>query len=76
MSGMWHESECCDAPILASLGDGVLIGSCSGCGKNVIRKNPRTGALEWLDGRSPWTHDDDLRPARPSAAAPGEDASR
>lgn len=50
-------SPCCDAKIDASLGDGVLIGSCSVCGKNILRLNPETGAQEWLDGRSPWTHE-------------------
>lgn len=48
-------SPCCGASIDASRGDGVWIGSCSACGANVIRINPRTGRQEWLDGASPWT---------------------
>ncbi len=48
-------SPCCNATISASLGDGVLIGSCTKCKDNVIRQNPKTGAEEWLDGKSPWT---------------------
>ena len=54
-------SPCCGAKVEASLGDGVFIGSCSQCGGNVCRVNPRTGELEWLDGESPWTPRDDLR---------------
>lgn len=26
--------------------------------------NPRNGVAEWLDGESPWTNRDDLRPVR------------
>jgi hypothetical protein len=48
-------SPCHSAPIDASLGDGVLIGSCSQCYKTVIRINPTTGEQEWLDGKSPWS---------------------
>ena len=48
-------SPCHQAPIEASYGDGVLIGSCSTCGKDVVRVNPRIGKQEWLDGNSPWT---------------------
>ncbi|HZT98983.1 MAG TPA: hypothetical protein VFA10_04950 [Ktedonobacteraceae bacterium] len=48
-------SPCHQAVIEASLGDGVLIGSCSACGTNVVRVSPRTGKQEWLDGESPWT---------------------
>jgi hypothetical protein len=48
-------SPCHDAKILLSLGDGVLIGSCESCGDSVVRRNPRTGVEEWLDGQSPWT---------------------
>jgi hypothetical protein len=55
------KSECCGAKIYASLGDGVLIGSCAACDKIVCRMNPRTGRSEWLDGESPWTSRDDLR---------------
>lgn len=55
------KSECCNARISASLGDGVLLGTCRECMKIVIRKNPRTGKREWLDGESPWTPRDDLR---------------
>lgn len=39
----------------ASLGDGVLIGSCRVCHQNIVRLNPKTGRVEWLDGESPWT---------------------
>lgn len=55
-------SPCCNKQILASRGDGVFIGFCAGCKKNVARVNPRTGKKEWLDGASPWTKKDDLRP--------------
>lgn len=48
-------SLCHNAKIDASLGDGVLMGSCSVCGENVVRVNPRIGKQEWLDGKSPWT---------------------
>ena len=54
-------SPCCNVLIVASLGDGVVIGICSECGKDVIRLNPKTGQQEWLDGNSPWT-DKALRP--------------
>ncbi|MDD5738999.1 MAG: hypothetical protein PHY72_03735 [Candidatus Pacebacteria bacterium] len=30
----------------------VLVGICSICGKIVIRRNPKTGKLEWLDNES------------------------
>jgi hypothetical protein len=58
---MNNKSECCGATIYASLGDGVLMGSCSACGDEVCRINPRTGTSEWLDGTSPWSQRDDLR---------------
>ena len=50
-----HLSPCCGAVIDASLADGVLLGSCSKCGKSVTRQrlDGRSGA-EWLDGNSPW----------------------
>lgn len=48
-------SPCCNAPVNGSLGDGVLIGSCSKCDESVVRLNPKTGIQEWLDGHSPWT---------------------
>ena len=54
-------SPCHQATISTSLGDGVLIGSCSVCDEPVVRVNPRTGRQEWLDGHSPWTRRD-LRP--------------
>jgi hypothetical protein len=54
-------SPCCQTTIWTASGDGVLIGSCSSCGQAVIRRNPRTGREEWLDGHSPWTRND-LRP--------------
>lgn len=43
-----------DAVINASLADGVLAGSCSVCGRWVVRVNPKTGQPEALEGRSPW----------------------
>lgn len=52
------KSACCDAPLSGSLGDGVLIGSCSKCYQNQTRVNPRTGTVEWLDGKSPWSEGD------------------
>lgn len=55
-------SPCHSAKIDFSLGDGVRIGSCSECEKNVARVNPRTGTEEWLNGRSPWDPRDDLVP--------------
>ncbi len=48
-------SLCCRAKIFGSLGDGVIIGTCSTCDTNVARVNPRTGKREWLNGASPWT---------------------
>jgi len=48
-------SPCHQAEIWGSLGDGVFIGSCSECFKDVKRLNPRTGVEEWLDGESPWS---------------------
>lgn len=55
-------SPCHQAPISASRGDGVVIGSCSTCGAAVCRLNPRTGVSEWLGAESPWSQRDDLRP--------------
>jgi len=46
--------RCHDKPMDSSLGDGVAIGSCRVTGDAVIRVNPRTGKLEWLNGCSPW----------------------
>lgn len=60
-------SPCHQAVIWASIGDGVLIGSCSDCHENVKRINPRTGVEEWLDSNSPWTTED-LRPVERAAA--------
>jgi hypothetical protein len=54
-------SPCCGAKMSASLGDGVLIGTCDKCGTNVYRLNPKTWKEEWLDGKSPWTQEP-LRP--------------
>jgi hypothetical protein len=48
-------SKCCQATIETSLFDGILLGRCSICCKNVARINPNTGNPEWLDGKSPWT---------------------
>ncbi len=54
-------SPCHNVKLIASLGDGVLIGSCGECYKNISRVNPATGVTEWLDGKSPWT-EEPLRP--------------
>lgn len=59
------KSECCDAPITGTLGDGVLIGWCSKCEEHVSRMHPTNGKLEWLDGESPWTKREDLREMKP-----------
>ncbi len=64
------KSECCDATINASLGDGVLVGSCSKCHRDVCRTNPRTGRSEWLDGESPWTARNDLREIKEHSHTP------
>jgi hypothetical protein len=56
-------SPCHGARIDASLGDGVLMGSCHECGEPVVRLNPDTAVYEWLDGKSPWTRE----PLRPVA---------
>ena len=53
-----HVKCCKRAQVDMSLSDGVLVGSCSKCGKNVVRLNPRTGNQEWLHGESPWTEKD------------------
>jgi hypothetical protein len=55
------QSPCCGARLFASLGDGVLIGTCAACGVAAVRMNPKTGVDEWLDSKSPWT-DEPLRP--------------
>ena len=41
-------SKCCGAKIWASLGDGVLMGTCSKCMKTVCQVNPKSGKQEWL----------------------------
>ncbi len=51
-------SPCCKATIRASLGDGILLGSCEACGQTVCRTNPRTYRNEWRNGADPWTNDD------------------
>jgi hypothetical protein len=40
------ERSCCGDAICAALADGVLCGSCAKCGAYVVRKNPKTGAIE------------------------------
>jgi len=65
-----NRSPCCEAEIFGSLGDGVLIGTCSFCHKDVSRVNPRTGDGEWLDGQSPYTRLDDLRKMDPPFSDP------
>src|SRR3989338_6856663 len=54
-------SPCHKAPIDFSRVDGVNIGTCSVCGKQLVRQNPRTRIVEWLDNYSPW-YQGDLRP--------------
>lgn len=44
-----------------SRADGVFVGWCQECNVAIVRINPRTGAEEFLDGRSPWTKEDNLR---------------
>lgn len=39
-------SPCHNAEIYAWYCDGVLTGSCTECDQNVVRKNPKTGAIE------------------------------
>ena len=51
-------SRCCNATILMSRGDGVMMGTCARCDETVCRLNPRTGRAEWLNGESPWTTSD------------------
>jgi hypothetical protein len=41
-----RKSPCCNARVWASLGDGVLLGSCPKCLKVVYRINPSTGDVE------------------------------
>jgi len=53
-----HVRCCKGARIDGSMSDGVMVGSCSKCGKNVVRMNPRTGKQEWLHGESPWSEKD------------------
>lgn len=55
------QSPCCQATVFSSISDGVLVGTCSECNTDVVRRNPRTGISEWLDGESAWTLRDDLR---------------
>lgn len=55
-------STCHNSLLDASRADGVFVGWCRECGEGIVRKNPRTGIEEYLDGQSPWTGDDDLRP--------------
>jgi len=43
-------SRCCNAPVKAALTDGILVGMCATCQRDVIRMNPRTLQLEWLNG--------------------------
>jgi hypothetical protein len=54
-------STCHNSKLDGSRGDGVSIGSCQECGVDVVRINPRTGVEEYLDGKSPWTPEDNLR---------------
>ena len=65
-------SPCHQATLLASLSDGVLIGSCSVCDEPVVRVNPCTGRQEWVEGHSPWTR----RALRPVEDDRGEVGTR
>lgn len=56
-------SPCCKAHINGALADGILVGSCEKCGKNICRSNPRTSIVEWLDGEPPGTNKK-LRPIK------------
>jgi hypothetical protein len=47
-------SPCCNADLVATSGDGVIIGMCSACFTPLVRIHPLTGEEERLDGRSPW----------------------
>ncbi len=60
-------SPCCNARISHARADGVDAGYCDSCGDPVIRRNPRTGVIEWLDGHSIWT-EGNLRPAAQEAS--------
>ena len=62
-------SPCHKASIDFSRADGVNVGSCSVCGKQWVRQNPRTRITEWLDNYHP-QYEGDLRPVilRPLAA--------
>lgn len=44
----YKKSKCCKAKIWASLGDGIMMGTCSECMKTVCRINPKTGKQEWI----------------------------
>ncbi len=41
-----EKSPCCDARIYASLGDGVMMGTCEQCNEVVVRINPNTSEIE------------------------------
>ncbi len=64
-------SPCCNAGIVATSGDGVLIGMCSACFTPLLRIHPLTGEEEWLDGRSPW----ESNLLKPVQSAPEESAN-
>lgn len=48
-------SPCHEESLFGSLNEGVLTGSCKVCDEDIVRTNPHTGLLEWLDGNPPWT---------------------
>src|SRR3989344_5758885 len=56
-------SPCCNAHVRGALSDGILVGSCEKCGKNICRSNSKTGTIEWLDEEPPGT-DKKLRPIK------------
>lgn len=73
-------SPCHQATLLASLSDGVLIGSCSVCDEPVVRVHPRTGRPEWVEWHSPWTRralrpvgDEPERGGNPESNTPAEE---
>lgn len=39
-------SPCCHATVYAWCCNGILTGSCTKCHLNVVRRNPKTGAIE------------------------------
>ena len=57
-------STCHHSLLDFSCADGIHVWWCrvQECDKAIVRINPCTGVEEFLDGRSPWTIEDNLRP--------------